>query len=139
MKSRWITHFVLGIILGLCLARPLRGEEPSEPFMHGMCMDGMYGPYPMDREASGTSWQPEGIPMGGMQWMKSDWMLMFHGYATGTFDQQEGPRGNDQYFGTNMAMFMTGRSWGRHTFGTHSMLTLEPATIGKDGYPLLVQ
>lgn len=31
-------------------------------------MSGMFGPYPMTREASGTSWQPDATPMeGGME------------------------------------------------------------------------
>jgi len=102
-------------------------------------MQGMYGPYPMERESSGTSWEPEAIPPSGLQWMKKGWMLMFDGYLTGVFDHQGGPRGGNKFFSPNMVMFMADHTWGRHTFGTHTMLSLEPATIGNQGYPLLLQ
>ena len=105
----------------------------------GMSMSGMYGPYPMDRESSGTSWQPQDIPMSGLSWMKDDWMLMFDAYIFGVFTHQAGPRGADQFYGPSMAMFMANRRWGAHTFGVHTMLSLDPATIGRDGYPLLLQ
>ena len=41
-----------------------------------MPMTGMYGPYPMTREASGTSWQPESTPMEGIHAMNGPWMTM---------------------------------------------------------------
>jgi len=48
---------------------------------HGMVHSGMYGSYPGSREASGTSWQPEATPMGGLHFMPGDWMFMLHGSA----------------------------------------------------------
>ncbi|MGZ5569303.1 MAG: hypothetical protein ACXWKG_20010, partial [Limisphaerales bacterium] len=50
------------------------GHSGSQHEMHGF-----YGKYPMTREASGTSWQPEITPMQGVHWMTGDWMLMAHG------------------------------------------------------------
>src|SRR5213594_3060819 len=38
-----------------------------------------------------------------------------------------------------MAMLMAQRSLGPGTLGLRAMLSLEPATIGKEGYPLLLQ
>jgi hypothetical protein len=49
-------------------------------------MSGFFGPYSMSREASGTSWQPEATPMQGIHFMADDWMLMFHGFAFGVYD-----------------------------------------------------
>lgn len=102
-------------------------------------MQGFYGEYSMTREASGTSWQPENTPHQGVHWMAGDWMLMAHGFAYGIYDDQGGRRGDDKFFSVNMAMLMATHPLGPGTFGFRSMLSLEPATIGRQGYPLLLQ
>jgi len=93
----------------------------------------------MTREASGTAWQPEATPMEGLHLMPGDWMLMFHGSAYGVYDYQSGHRGDRKFFSPNMAMGMAQHPLGPGTFGLRTMLTLEPATIGRTGYPLLLQ
>ena len=103
-----------------------------------MSMTGLLGPYAMTRESSGTSWQPEATPMDGLHLMQDDWMML-HGMATAIYDDQAGARGGQQVFSTNMVMGMAQRPWGPGTFGARTMLTLEPATIGRKGYPLLLQ
>src|SRR5437016_4957384 len=60
-------------------------------------MQGLYGPYSMTREASGTAWQPEATPMEGLHLMPGDWMLMFHGSAYGVYDYQGGHRGDRKF------------------------------------------
>lgn len=105
----------------------------------GHAMNGLYGPYPMTREASGTAWQPEASPMGGLHIMRGDWMIMLHGFAFGLYDYQGGDRGDRKFFSPNMLMGMAEHPLGPGTFGFRSMLSLEPATIGKTGYPLLLQ
>lgn len=102
-------------------------------------MHGMYGSYTMSREASGTAWQPEASPMGGLHFMPGDWMIMVHGSADAVYDYQGGPRGDRKFFSPNMLMGMAQHPLGPGTFGLRSMLTLEPATIGKTGYPELLQ
>jgi hypothetical protein len=102
-------------------------------------MHGMYGPYAMSREASGTAWQPDATPMDGIHYMHNDWMLMLHGFAFGVYDDQGGKRGDSKFFSPNMLMGMAQHPLGPGTFGFRSMLTLEPATIGKTGYPELLQ
>jgi hypothetical protein len=104
----------------------------------GMPMNGMYGPYAMTREGSGTSWQPEAEPMDGVHAMKDDWMLMSHGYANGIYDNQGGERGSDKLLSTSMFMFMGQHPLGEGTFGLRSMISLDPA-MGSNGYPLLLQ
>ena len=99
----------------------------------------MYGIYPGSREASGTSWQPEATPMEGLHSMKGDWSLMLHGFATLAYTDQGGRRGDEKIFSANMLMGMAQRPVGEGTFGLRGMLSLEPATIGKHGYPLLLQ
>jgi hypothetical protein len=57
----------------------------------------------------------------------------------GIYDNQGGHRGDDKFFSANMAMLMAEHPLGEGTFGLRSMLSLEPATIGRQGYPLLLQ
>jgi hypothetical protein len=113
---------------------------PMDPTMeHGMQMQGFFGPYSMTRDASGTSWQPDSTPMGGYQVMKGPWMVMTHAFADLVYDDQGGPRGENKLYGPTMGMFMASRSAGPGTLGFRSMLSLDPVTIGKRGYPLLLQ
>ena len=107
--------------------------------MGAMPMSGMYGPYAMSREASGTSWQPEAARHEGLHIMRGPWMLMLHGFADGVYDNQGGARGDTKFFSNNMGMAMAQRPLGPGSLGLRSMLSIEPATIGKDGYPLLLQ
>lgn len=107
--------------------------------MGEMPMTGMYGPYAMTREASGTSWQPEAAHHEGIHVMRGPWMVMLHGFAEGVYDDQGGHRGDRKFFSSNMGMAMAQRTLGPGTFGVRSMVSLEPATIGKSGYPLLLQ
>lgn len=102
-------------------------------------MNGMYGPYPVSREASGTSWQPQAALHEGLHITKHSWMLMLHGFADIIYDYQDGPRGDTKFFSSNMVMATARRSLGPGIFGVRMMLSLEPGTIGKEGYPLLLQ
>lgn len=111
---------------------------PSRLAGQDMRMNGMYGPYAMSREASGTSWQPEAAPLDGVHLMRDDWMLMSHGYANGIYDNQGGMRGSDKTFSSSMFMFMGQHPLGEGTFGLRSMISLDPA-MGPSGYPELLQ
>ncbi len=106
---------------------------------HGAHMSAMYGPYPMTREASGTSWQPDRARHQGIHAMKGAWMLMLHGMSDVVFDHQGGARGDEKAFSSNMLMGMAQRPLGPGRLGLRAMISLEPATIGKEGYPLLLQ
>jgi hypothetical protein len=105
--------------------------------MHGMY--GMYGPYVMSREASGTAWQPDAAEHHGIHVMRGEWGVMFHGMGDLVYDHTGGPRGAEQWYSANMLMAMAQRPFGAATFGLRAMLSAEPATIGKAGYPLLLQ
>src|SRR5205814_4495851 len=90
-------------------------------------------------EASGTSWQSKAARHEGVHFRLGAWMIMLHGFADGVYDNQGGPRGDTKVFSNNMGMAMAQRSLGPGSLGLRAMLTLEPATIGKEGYPLLLQ
>lgn len=107
--------------------------------MMGGKMMGLFGPYPMSREASGTSWQPDATPMSGKQFSRGEWNLMAHGFANAVYDHQPGSRGDNDVFVTSMAMLMGHRMLGEGIFGWRAMVSLDPALVGKNGYPLLLQ
>ena len=138
---------------------PQPQEEPAPEHRHGevppeatppadaehehhettMEMTGRFGPYPLEREASGTSWQPDSTPHGGLHWMRDPWMVMAHGFADLVWDDQGGRRGDEKLFSGNMGMLMAQRPLGAGTLGLRGMLSLDPATMGEEGYPLLLQ
>ena len=115
------------------------GMDMSGMDMNGTEMNGMYGPYSMGREASGTAWQPEAAGHAGLHLMKGPWMVMLHGFADVVYDDQGGPRGDTKLFSDNMGMAMAQRALAGGSFGLRTMLSLEPGTVGKEGYPLLLQ
>src|SRR5437016_14679414 len=54
------------------------GMDMSGMDMGEMPMSGMYGPYAMSREASGTASQPEAARHEGVHVMRGSWMAMLH-------------------------------------------------------------
>lgn len=106
---------------------------------HQSMMHGMYGNYPMGCDSTGTSWQPAFAQMPSIYREPDHWGLMTQGYLMAIYDDQGGPRGNRKFFSENMLMFTAQKDYGKGTFGLRSMISLEPATIGCNGYPLLLQ
>jgi len=102
-------------------------------------MHGMYGTYPMGRDATGTSWIPSSTLMPEINVMADQWMLMFYGYLNAIYDNQGGPRGKDKFFSENMFMLTAQKDYRNSIFALRSMVSLEPKTIGCNGYPLLLQ
>jgi hypothetical protein len=116
---------------------------PSSQTTHDMesmqhAMRGFYGAYPMSREASGTSWQPEATPADGIHTNMGEWSTMWHGFINAIYDHQGGPRGDSQTISQSMLMGMGQRSLGEGTLGLRGMISLDPM-MGKRGYPLLFQ
>lgn len=117
---------------------PAAGHAGHEQGGHGE-MVGLFGPYPASREVSGTAWQPEATPHEARHGMRGPWSWMAHARAHGVYTDQGGPRGDDDLYATNMAMAAARRPAGAGTFGVRAMLSLEPLTVGDEGYPLLLQ
>jgi len=112
----------------------MEGMDHSRHEMHAML-----GPYPMTREASGTSWQPDSAPHAGLHRTAGSWELMTHGYLMVIQDDQGGPRGDTKTVSQNMWMEMASRPLGAGRLGLRAMLSAEPWTVGESGYPLLLQ
>lgn len=101
-------------------------------------MMGMLGSYPMTREASGTSWQPDSSTHNGMHLMEGEWMLMGHALLNGVYDWQQGPRGGTETFVSGMCMGLVNRHFeSGDTLQFRAMASPEPL-MGKSGYPLLL-
>jgi hypothetical protein len=100
-------------------------------------MTGAYGAYPMTRESSGTSWQPDDATHGGVHATASDWMLMGHASLDLAYSDQHGPRGDSKGFLAGMFMGSARRNFGGDTLQLRAMLSPDPF-MGKRGYPLLL-
>jgi hypothetical protein len=140
------THLLSCVALSSLLALHAAAAEESQQPAPGasqtdtaaMSMAGLYGSYAMEREASGTSWQPDSTPMSGIHAMRGEWMTMLHGFADVIYDDQGGPRGASQSFSTSMLMLMARRELTEGAFGLRLMLSGDPL-MGASGYPLLFQ
>jgi hypothetical protein len=104
---------------------------------HEMAMNGALGRYPMERESSGTSWQPDTSEHMGLMKQSGDWMLMAHGVLNLVYDHQSGPRGDNKAFASGMLMGMAQHPLGNGTLQFKAMLSPEPL-MGPSGYPLLL-
>jgi hypothetical protein len=113
-------------------------EAPHSPDDMAERMAGVLG-IPHTRLGSGTSWQPEAAPHYGWHFLRGGWSLMVHGVAYAEYDRQLGARGDDQIGSINWAMLMAMHSLWGGMLHLHGMLSAEPATIGSQGYPLLLQ
>jgi hypothetical protein len=103
---------------------------------HGS-LGGALGSYPMNREASGTAWQPDTSAHSGLTATRGDWTLMGHGVLSLVYDRQGGRRGDDKLFAAGMLMGMARRPLGNGTLQLKAMVSPDPL-MGKRGYPLLL-
>ena len=69
---------------------------PAEAPHASHAMTSPYGPWPMNRDASGTSWQPDSGEHAGIHTVRGDWTVMTHALLNLTYDTQSGPRGGDK-------------------------------------------
>ena len=100
-------------------------------------MRGFLGPYPIQREGSGTSWLPDATPHFGVHATYGDWQTMYHALFNLVYDNQGGPRGGNKTFVNGMFMGMAQRPLGEGTWGLRGMLAPDPF-MGPNGYPLLL-
>jgi hypothetical protein len=125
-------------VLAWFVATPLTASAGDDTGNMSMSMMGALGPYSMARDASGTSWQPDSSPHGGVHAMEGDWMLMGHAALNAVYDWQQGPRGDTDAFLSGMFMGMANRRFdGGGALQFRAMLSPEPL-MGKSGYPLLL-
>ena len=125
-------------------APPEHADHPAPPEhaghaeheAHGESMRGALGPYPMSREASGTSWQPDSSHHGGVHATAGEWTFMGHALINAVYSWQEGPRGDEMGFVSGMVMGSARRDFADgSTLQLRAMLSPEPL-MGRRGYPL---
>lgn len=118
---------------------PPLGDHMGMAGMPGMSMNGALGPYPMTRDASGASWQPDASLHQGLNFSVGGWSGMAHALLDGVYDDQSGPRGGHEAFVEGMVMVMASRPvTANDTLTLKTMLSPEPF-MGPEGYPLLLQ
>ncbi|CAN5154171.1 hypothetical protein BH10PSE1_BH10PSE1_02460 [soil metagenome] len=112
--------------------------EDMPGMTHAMPMTSPLGPWPMTRDASGTSWQPDASKHAGIHATRGDWSIMTHALLNLTYDRQSGPRGDDKTFVSGMFMTSARRDFADGgILNLRGMLSPDPF-MGKDGYPLLL-
>lgn len=143
---------LLAIVVFPALAYTQQGDQrQAQPCMPGMNMPGCAEPGLMTMQpqtflekivshaSSGTDAEPISTPAPMLMTKKDGWMLMFHANLFVLDQQQSSPRGRDKFFSTNWFMPMAQRKLGPGIFTSRVMLSLEPATVTDERYPLLFQ
>jgi len=102
-----------------------------------MAMNGALGPYPMQRESSGTAWQPDNSGHTELISVSDGWTLMSHGIVNLVYDHQSGPRGGDKLFANGMLMGMAAHPLGNGILQFRASVSPDPL-MGPSGYPLLL-
>lgn len=142
--------FILSIVAALVSLSVFAQHEHHmmEMKKDTMTMPGMSHAFsknlPMTRNGSGTAWLADNSPMFGYMFHSSSWMFMLHGNLFFRYNKQDllnkGSRGGNKFDVPNMWMFMGQSNVGKKgLFHFNAMLSFDPFTVGKSGYPLLFQ
>jgi hypothetical protein len=134
---------VMQVTAVIAVARPAEGQTPPTS-MPGMSMNmpmPSTAPLGIDeaRSGSGTSWLPDETSMRGVMGQVAGWSLMTHGTGFLEFDASSGPRGDHEFGSVNWVMGMASRPVGGGLLAFRGMVSLEPLTVGRCGYPDLLQ
>ncbi len=144
---RWpaVAHVFRLLLASVVLPAVLRAQHPAHRIpqqtpMEPMAMM-MIDPLgvPMERMGSGTTWIPDAVSLPARHRMIGSWLVMLHGFGFVQYDKQGGPRGDEQFGSLNWAMAMASRDLFGGRFQARTMLSLDPATVTTQGYPLLLQ
>lgn len=132
------------IPFGLALAALAAGQDTTSMPGMNMPMPSEAGMNPAEMSlmniASGTSSNPAAWPMPGWMTHFGSWNAMFMGTAFIVDTQQSGPRSGDKLYSPNWFMGSAAhRAGAKGAFQVDLMLSLEPATITGERYPLLFQ
>lgn len=125
----------LVLILSLVAPSLAFGQETMR---HEMPAPGALG-IPAARHGSGTAWLPDDSPMRAIHQMIGGWTLMFHGNLIVGYDAQGSDAGENELVSQNWMMAMASHPAAGGTFSARGMFSLEPLTLGDDGYPLVLQ
>jgi len=150
------TIILTGLVLAFSAIRAAGQEQPMPPMpgMPGMNHGDAAPPPTADMNmgdmnpasmylmnlASGTSSNPASWPMPMVMTHFGSWNTMFMGAGFVMDTQQSGPRGSDKLYSPNWFMGSAEHRVGqKRAFEFNLMLSLDPATITGERYPLLFQ
>ena len=142
---RCLAVIVIGVAAAICRAQhehhsmPAASPQAEMKDMSSQDMRMEFGGIPDSRDASGTAWQPDATPMHAHHMMNGDWATMVHYNVFLAYDDQSGPRGDEQINSINWLMLMATKRDADNELTFRGMFSLEPATTTKKGYPLLFQ
>lgn len=134
----------LAVLLLMAVPAPVGAQEMSMPMsmpMEHRQQDDPKTPLgiPMTRDGSGTSWLPTESRMQGAMREHGPWTLMVHGNGFLQFLDAGSERGDRQFGSTNWIMAMAQRAMAGGQFTARAMFSADPATVGRCGYPNLLQ
>ena len=121
----WVTILCLAAFSARAQTAPAEDDLPPLGTGPSVQATGALSDYPMMRDASGTSWQPQASPMEGIHGLFGDWSTMVHGYISAIYDHQGGLRGDDKTFSASMLMGMAQRPLGTGHLLLRGMISLE--------------
>ena len=113
-------------------------QMPAADTSRAMSMAGALG-ISMDRMGSGTTWIPDAVRVPSYHFTAGSWRGMLHGWLFGQYAHHDGPRGASQWGSLNWAMAMADRELAGGRLQLRFMPSLDPLTVGRCGYPLLLQ
>jgi hypothetical protein len=121
-----VSRFLFSLFVVIAVAAPAAAQMsmPSPPLAIGEARDG-----------SGTSWLPDNTPLAGTMKHGKTWMLMAHWNLFGQFIKTTGLNGDQQAGSINWGMGMASRDLAGGLFTVRSMVSAEPLTARKCGYP----
>ncbi len=144
-----------GLVLAVCVVRARAQGQPMPPMPgmpgmeHGDSPAAMAGMKMVEMNpagifltnlASGTSSNPASWPMPMVMTHLGSWNTMFMGAGFLVDTQQSGSRGGDKLYAPNWFMAAAEHRVGKKgAFELNLMLSLDPATITGERYPLLFQ
>ncbi|HEV1285811.1 MAG TPA: hypothetical protein VNU44_10880 [Bryobacteraceae bacterium] len=130
------------IPVGLLLTGLVAAQDMNMPGMNmpGPMVDMNPAAMSLMNLASGTSANPAAWNMPMLMTHLGSWNAMFMGMGYVVDTQQSGPRGGDKLYSPNAFMAAAEhRAGAKGAFQVDLMLSLEPATITGERYPLLFQ
>ena len=138
--------FLLAITAGAQSSTSAQQPDEHTGMNMEMSGDSMHMGHGMDSareflmlESSGTGFQPSAWPMPMLMTNAGEWRLMWMAQAFIVDTQQTGPLGADKFYSTNWGMLSAVHRLAGGDVMLRSMLSLEPATISGEYYPLLFQ
>jgi len=144
-------HTMMGMDMPMGKRDTVAGKDTmpmSHPMGHTHRMHSMTSAYslslPMNRNGSGTGWQPDNTPMYMLMKHGQKDMWMFHGSVFLRYNNQQltqqTSRSGTSVDAPNWMMAMYNRQVGKNgLFSFSGMFSLDALTVGKGGYPLLFQ